>query len=250
MSPTLWKALAFAVSVSFAAPVVAQQPESSVDESSIDTPLTFDELFMKRDGPLQSVPHECVRPAKHFWYDKSREEGERDIVAATHTAKVEELWIYIPGRWYEVGVCEKHDRVDSQGLAKLVWERVPKNVREASVYHLHLASEGHLGEVPSYNDFVSASGGLRWLSRFLPEATADYRLGTATGVYVITLRPDSPVPEGLANRIDDFLRTKQSDAYPRLYKLPEKISSADENKDFCERLNQRQDVFQVQFYVP
>jgi len=87
---------------------------------------------------------------------KSKEEGERDLHAASHNSKVEESYIFVPSipAWIEVGEQEtdKSVRCPPTFVTEVI-----KQFPNAIMYHIHVNNENYFEYMPSFLDALSTA---------------------------------------------------------------------------------------------
>jgi hypothetical protein len=92
------------------------------------------------NGENQSPPLYVNVDLPHYQIEKSREEGERNLVELVKTSDVEESWVYVEkpesNTWYEMGIDQSDSSVrnDLLVLTDLIKDPI---VQKYSFYHIH-----------------------------------------------------------------------------------------------------------------
>ena len=105
--------------------------------------------FEEKTGPLY-----VNTQLAHYSIEKSREEGERDLVELVKVIGVEESWVYVEtGTWYEIGVDQTNSKVRQDPLVLDELIEIPIE-QKYSFYHIHPKRETNpwLMNFPSDDD--------------------------------------------------------------------------------------------------
>lgn len=97
-----------------------------------------------------------VKSGKGHVYIVSESEGNKQLHEVAKIAGKEDAWVYLAGRWYDVGTSEQEDNVsiNLDYVAKLLKKH--KNEKEAKYAHIHpkRTTQGHVAPPSTYDIFT------------------------------------------------------------------------------------------------
>ena len=79
-----------------------------------------------------------AKEGEGYIYTVSESEGSKQVHEVAKTAEKEDIWLYVAGKWYDVGVSEEKDNasVYLDGVVKLL-KKNHKDEKEVKFVHIH-----------------------------------------------------------------------------------------------------------------
>ncbi len=213
----------------------------------------------------------CVRPVqklyvntkpKHYKLNRSKVEGEKDLVELANTADFEEAWIYVEddngrGIWYEHGLNETEIKMKIDfGILETIVEEVP-DIRKIVFYHIHPVEKSNLVDISqtfSSLDMKTYNFMMDWIKKTLPGLVekVEFSVAVSTGVYSIKF--NNQMFEKLnfkkMNKLHDMIGDERASIQGRLserfdYNVKNKKNFAKENERFAKQFSN--DVVEIKF---